>query len=59
METNEYLASMAGLFFIFIVVWYLTSMNWIPGNLLTPIGQLLGLCAIVVTAIYVVSQIKG
>lgn len=59
MELNEYLASVIGLFFIYIILWYLTWINVMPSSFLTPIGQLLGLCWLVLTAIFVVSQLRG
>jgi len=59
METREYMTGIAGLFFIYVILWYLTLNNWMSSDYLAPIGQLLGLCALVLTAIYVVEQIRG
>ena len=58
MELNWYLASMVGLGFIYVILWYVTINNWMPSEYLTPIGAILGLCALVLTAIFFVSQIK-
>jgi hypothetical protein len=58
LELNDYLAGMAGLLFIYIIVWYMVSNAWISGTLLNPISQLLGLAAILLSAIFVVEQIR-
>jgi hypothetical protein len=59
LEKNEYLAYMIGLFFIYVILWYITLNGWMPSSFLTPIGQLLGLCALIITAIFVVNQLRG
>jgi hypothetical protein len=59
LELTEYLASIVGLGFIYVILWYLTINNWMPSDFLGPIGAILGLCALVLTAIFVVSAIKG
>lgn len=59
MELNEYLASIVGLGFIYVILSYLTIINWMSSDFLGPIGAILGLCALVLTAIFVVSAIKG
>jgi hypothetical protein len=59
LETTHYLASMVALFFIYIIILYVTAMGWMLSEFLTPIGQLLGLCALIYTAIFIVSKIKG
>lgn len=59
MELREYIASIAALFFIYVILWYMTLNDWFPSSFLTPIGQLLVLCALVATAIFVVSQVRG
>lgn len=58
MELNDYLAGMAGLLFIYVIIWYLTVNSWFPQLLLSPISAVLGLCALVLTAIFVVSWIR-
>lgn len=58
MEINEYVASMAALFFIYIIVWYVTLNAWLPDAFLGPVGQIIGLLALILTAIFVVSQIR-
>lgn len=58
MEINDYLAGIAGIFFIYVIVWYTTINDWVPREFLTPVSQLLGLVAIVYTAIFVVDQLK-
>jgi hypothetical protein len=57
METSEYLAFMVGLGFIHVILWYLTLNNWMPSGYLGPIDTLLGLVALVLTAIFVVEAI--
>lgn len=59
MEPREFLAAIAGLVFIYVIIWYLTLNDWLPGSYLSPIGQILGLCALVVTGLFIVSQIRG
>jgi hypothetical protein len=58
LEINEYLASMAALFFIYIIIWYVTQNAWLPDAFLGPVGQVLGLLALILTAIFVISQIR-
>jgi hypothetical protein len=58
MEMNEYLAGMVGLFFIYAIIWYIISMGWVDSGFLDPIGKILGLCALVYTAIFVVNKIR-
>lgn len=58
MELNEYLAAMIGLGFIYIIIWYMTIVQWVPESFLNPISQILGFIALVLTAIFVVSKIS-
>ena len=59
LNLNSYLASMIGLGFIYVILWYSTVNNWVPSDFLGPIGAILGLCALVLTAIFVVKAIRG
>ncbi len=59
LEIGDYLASMAGLFFIYIIIWYIILNQWLPTALLSPIGSVLGLAAIILTAIFVVDALRS
>lgn len=58
LELNEYLGMTVGLGFIHVILWYLTLNGWMPSSYLSPIDALLGLCALVLTAIFVVGAIR-
>jgi hypothetical protein len=50
---------MAGLLFIYIVTWYIIVNKWLPETLLGPTGAVLGLVAIILTAIFVVDALRS
>jgi len=57
-ETSEYLASIVGLGFFLIILWYIVSQGWLPEWLFQLAPPLIGLIALVLTAIFVVEKIR-